>query len=165
MSRDDKKNYAHTWWTPERWIQWVFATFELPYFDPCPADWHESYGDYLERSWKGRYPIYCNHPGGRGNVAKWWGRCAKELEAGRDVIWCAFSVEQLRTMEPSPLDMPGWLVMPKKRLSFIWGGPDMDKREHGKPGKSPSNWTVFWSSVEPAETPDECRILRTGTGL
>ena len=44
-------------------------------------------------------------------------------------------------MNPSPFDIDGWLVMPKKRIGFVWGGP----------------------TVEPAETPEECVIVRTGT--
>ena len=88
-------------------------------------------------------------------------------------------------MNPSPFDMDGWLVMPKRRIGFVWCGPTLVRldgatkgklveydadihdenwivRRHGEVAKSPGNWTVFWSSVEPAETPEECVIVRTG---
>jgi hypothetical protein len=79
------------------------------------------------------------------------------------------------------MSLRGWLVMPKVRIGFVWGGPDMVKddkgklvpreekfsdratmRHHGQAMNSPGNWTVFWSSVEPAETPVPCDIIRTG---
>lgn len=79
------------------------------------------------------------------------------------LIWCAFSVEQLRHMHPSPFHLPGWLVMPRERVAFIWGGPDDPARGrvHGQPGRSPGNWTVFWSTHPPATPPIESVIVRT----
>jgi hypothetical protein len=58
-------------------------------------------------------------------------------------------------MDPSPFDMPGWLVMPRKRISFI-------NAKTGLPGKSPANWAVFWSNTEPADPPEDCIMVRTG---
>ena len=58
--------------------------------------------------------------------------------------------------------------MPRERVAFIWGGPDTPAegnkkaRFHGQPMTQPGNWTVFWSTVEPAEPPAESIIVRTG---
>ncbi len=164
------ENYAHTWWTPPEWLDWVSATLG-PWHDPCPRDW----ADRPQRSGLKRYwhtAFYCNHPGARGSTKPWWDKFAQSLQHGRG-IWCAFNSEQLRHMDPSPFQLPGWLVMPRDRVRFIWGGPDLYKthkptgekvlvRKHGERPKSPGNWTVFWSRVEPAEPPAPCVIVRTG---
>lgn len=169
--------YSHDWGTPPEWLEWVAKTLGSDYFDPCPAQW-DGVADGLEVPW-GR-STYCNHPGSRGGVVKWWDKAVREMNEGKELIWCAFSAEQPRYMHPSLYELPGWIVMPRARLSFIWLGPDMVKvkgkltermpehgdmpiaRIHGNPGKSPGNWTVFWTSVAPAEVPEDCVIMRTG---
>jgi hypothetical protein len=83
-------------------------------------------------------------------------------------VWCAFNCEQLRHLKPSPFRLPGWLIFPNDRIGFIWGGPDKvgaDGRvtlKHGERGKSPGNWTVFWTTMEPATLPRAGEIVRTG---
>ena len=77
-------------------------------------------------------------------------------------VWCGFNIEQLRHLIPSPLELPGWLILPRRRVSFVWGGPDTDKRKHGEPMRSPGNWTFFWTTVQPADTPGTSLVLRTG---
>jgi hypothetical protein len=105
----------------------------------------------------------------------WWQKFIEEEEylGALPFVWCAFSVEQLRHMDPSPFGKEGWLVMPKERIGFLWGGPDipakLDKngkviakeRKHGEPMKSPGNWTVFWTNCKPATPPQECLIIQT----
>lgn len=154
-------NYAHTWWTPDEWMHWIHCTIG-DYFDPCSRAWEPTHASGLDIDW-GRM-FYCNHPGSRGSTQPWWLKFCEEIGKGGHGVWCAFSVEQLRHMDPNPLTMPGWLVMPRARIGFVWGGPDTDKRKHGEVGSSPGNWTVFWSSVEPAETPADSVIVRTGVG-
>jgi hypothetical protein len=155
------ENYAHTWWTPPEWLDWVTDTLGGGWTDPCPEFYvpgQHTCG--LEYDWQTSF--YCNHPGARGSTPPWWSKFHKSLSHGTG-IWCAFSVEQLRHMNPSPFEIPGWLVMPKERIGFVWGGPDIPgKRKHGQRMRSPGNWTVFWSSVEPAEPPSPCVIVETG---
>lgn len=169
--------YSHLWGTLPEWLDWVARTLGADYFDPCPSNW-DGVTNGLLVSWM--LSNYVNHPGERGGVVNWWEKSVQEMVDGKELIWCAFSVEQFRYMHPSPLQMPGWLIMPRRRLPFIWQGPDMTKvggklveklpehglalvaRKHGEPGKSPGNWTVFWSSVAPAEVPEDCVIIPTG---
>lgn len=162
-------SYSHDWWTPPEWIQWVNETFlGQAWFDPCPGDWDPAaHASGLERRWGDR--TYCNHPGDRGSTPAWWSKAADEVtNGGIDLIWCAFNVEQLRHMRPSNFRMPGWLIMPRNRIGFVWGGPDMaatknaKARKHGERSKQPGNWTVFWSTIEPAPTPEPSLIVRTG---
>lgn len=166
------ENYSHCWHTPEEWIAWVNETFlGKPVHDPCPKNWDGV--DQHESTWGDRN--YVNHPGERGSTPEWWRRCVWNLNRGNAVIWCAFNVEQKRHMVPSPSMLPGWLIEPRERIGFIWGGPDIvvnekavEKgakpkwRRHGEQCKSPGNWTIFWSSVRPAPTPIPCVITQTG---
>lgn len=170
------QNYEHSWWTPKPWLSWVDETFlGREWFDPCPQDWAPgTHSSGLERRWGDR--TYCNHPGDRGSTHQWWGKGVDEVSRGGiDLIWCAFNVEQIRHMKPSPLRLPGWMVWPRDRIGFIWGGPDIvvnEKavargadpkwRRHGEICKSPGNWTVFFSTLEPAPTPSPSLIVRTG---
>lgn len=176
-------NYAHTWWTPEEWMEWAFITMGSEYlWDPCPMDYegggHES---GLERRWAKR--TYCNHPGGRGAAQEWWAKY--QLEQARHLgamrfVWCAFSVEQFRHLRQSPFELPGWIVWPRDRIGYVWGGPDMGMangklvecvgeyedlevhRKHGERQKSPGQWSAFWTNCEPANPPGNCMITRTG---
>lgn len=161
-------NYSHDWWTPEPWLEWVSATFgRSDWFDPCPADWLPEHGSGLDSVWLEN--TYVNHPGARGSVVAWWQKyCAQRSRLNR-FIWCAFSIEQFRHMMPSALELHGWLVAPRTRTAFIWGGPDTPatpssaERLHGQPMKSPGNWAVWWTSVEPEEPPVDSIITRTGS--
>lgn len=161
-------NYASDWMTPPEWWEWVDETLGVdrlmtPVFDPCPHDWNSEQPSGLDVEWPPG-PVYCNHPGSRGSAQIWWSKYIAEQERHRGklrFVWCAFSIEQLRHMRPSPFHLPGWLVMPRDRISFIWGGPSDDKRTHGEPCKQPTSWTVFWTNVEPATPPSECVIVRT----
>jgi len=83
------------------------------------------------------------------------------------VVWCAFNMEQLRILRPSPLELAGWLVVPRKRIGFIWGGETIvtkkTKRIYGERCDSPAQATVFWMNIPPAHRPPvESIILRTG---
>lgn len=154
-SRDDPKNYHDGWDTPPEWIEWVRQTLrETYFFDPCPSEWAPGDLDGLEIPWKEL--SYCNHPGSRGSAAKWWTKFVYEMcRFDRPAfIWCAYSIEQLRQLDPSPLQLSGWVVIPKKRIAYI------DQRT-GERGKSPAQASFFWSSVTPAEPPEECIITPT----
>jgi len=167
------RDYSADWNTPREWLEWAARTLRVPcakMFDPCPAGWNpHSDPSGLEIDWLS--PSYINHPGAksRGAAAKWWEKYQAEQErrAGRlSIVWCAFSMEQLRHMRRSPFHMPGWLVMPRTRTSFVWGGPRVIRRgqiirRRGQVAKSPGNWAVFWSNVEPVTPPVECVIART----
>lgn len=135
-------NHSDQWWTPPEWFSWVYRTLaddELVY-DPCPRSW-TGVECGLESDWTMRN-VYCNHPGGRGNAQKWWSKYLAEQERHRGrlkFVWCAFNVEQLRHLRPSPFHLPGWLVMPRERIQFIWGGETDGAKVHGEPCKQPTN--------------------------
>lgn len=156
-------NYSPDWWTPEPWRRWISRTFRTTaWFDPCPGDWSPSEPSGLDVRWDS--PCYLNHPGGRGEHLRWWAKYITEQPC--DFIWCAFNAEQLRHLRPSPLALDGWLVLPRQRIRFVWGGatftPARGKpRVHGEPARSPGNWAVFWSTVRPAQPPAECELVRT----
>jgi len=154
-------NYSADWWTPQPWLDWVSATIGGDWLDPCPGDWDGSVSG-LDVAWD--VATYCNRPGSRGSVAPWWHKYLIEQGhfAGRmRFVWCAFNVEGLRYMTPSPFHLSGWLVMPRERTSFVWGGETTEAREHGKPAKSPANWAVWWTNVAPATPPVDSVIVRT----
>jgi len=157
--------YSADWWTPPEWVRWVRDTLKCEPFDPCPCDWSPS-SEFsgLDHRWES--PAYVNHPGAkaRGAAQRWWDKYLEEQgkHHGRlEIVWCAFSVEQLRQLRPSPLELPGWLVMPRTRTAFVWGGPTKGTRIHDQIAKSPSNWAIWWTNVEPATPPVESLIVRT----
>lgn len=93
-------------------------------------------------------------------------------------------------MQPFPYSFyeESWLVLPRERIGFVWGGPNLyridnrtklytleeamhlvpDKnriklaRKHGEPAKSPGNWTVFLClGMNPSnDTPCEVEYLK-----
>ena len=157
-------NYSSDWWTPKQWRVWVTATLGARWHDPCPSDWTPDDLSGLDTRWLSR--AYVNHPGARGSSPKWWHKY--QLEQQRQggcmqFVWCAFNIEQLRHLDPSPFHLPGWLVMPRDRTAFVWGGETTEKpaRIHGEPARSPSNWSVWWTNVAPATPPVDCVIVRT----
>lgn len=175
------ENYSHDWWTPLDWKMWATLTLQRnggKVMDPCPGDWQPGDPSALEIPWGDC--TYLNHPGAKGSTALYWTKLFQEQarHGGRMAfMWCLFNIEQLRHMYPSPFNLDGWLIMPRDRIKFIWGGPDIPAefgvrkgkrvqtkapRFHGEPMKSPGNWTAFWSTVEPMEPPEPCVIIRTG---
>lgn len=172
MNHHTPQTYSDTWYTPPEWLEWVEATIGKDYFDPCPRV-HDPSRDGLTVQWS--HANYVNHPGGRGNAKLWWSKLIQymcsEMSFGDGwfnykiaypAVWCAFNIEQFRYLRPSPLELPGWLIQPRKRIAFIWGGETKGNRVHGQPCKSPANASAFWSTVEPAEPPHDSIILRTG---
>ena len=155
------RDYSSDWWTPPARMDWVRETLGREPFDPCPQDWSpDTHPCGLTIPW--RDGTYINHPGSRGSTKRWWSKAHAEVVGrGIDLIWCMFNIEQLRHMYPTPLSLDGYLVLPRERTPFIWGGPSNDKRTHGEPCTSPGNWTAWWSSVEPAKPPFESTVLRT----
>jgi hypothetical protein len=148
-------------------MDWVAATLKTPdWFDPCYWDWKPGDPSGLDIAWED--PTYCNHPGSRGSTALWWRKYRSESWRLAQFIWAAFSVEQLRHMRPSCLELPGWLVAPRTRVAWLWGGPDAPAadgraaRVHGQPMRSPGNWSVFWTTCKPARPPVESIVIRTG---
>jgi len=174
-------SYSPDWWTPRPWKDWAAKTldpaelYDDDVFDPCPGTWKPTDASGLEIDWGRR--VYVNHPGSRdGSAQRWWTKAMDEQDRqnGRmALVWCAFNVEQLRHLSPSPFHLPGTLVMPRARTAFIWGGPDIaEKRDgkgkvrkaarvHGQPMKSPGNWTVFWTTEEIPTPPVRSIIVRT----
>ncbi len=158
-------NYSSDWWTPPEWMQWVRATLGPRAFDPAPKNWKPGSKSGLGKPW--RFPCYLNHPGSRGSAVRWWEKSMHEGAATKPFIWCAFAIEQLRHMDPSPFELSGWLVMPETRIGFIWGGKTMTpdrgaRRVHGERNRQPANWTVFWSTRKPATPPVASIIVPTG---
>lgn len=149
-------SYSSNWYTPPEWLNWVEQTLGEGYFDPCPMDWDPTQESGLLIPWGPR--VYVNHPGGRGQAKKWWKKL--ENENPERVIWCIFNMEQLRHLPI--LYTPGWLVLPNKRIGYIWGGPTSGKRVHRQRMKSPTHWSGFWSNSLTANPPEACTILETG---
>lgn len=164
-------NYSHDWWTPPEWMEWVEATIGyegVRIFDPCPRDWNGTTSG-LDVEWD--ESTYCNHPGSRGSARRWWGKYIAEQKRQHGAMrftWCQFNVESIRQLYPSPFHVVGWLVWPRERTPFIWGGPDMPEakscaaRVHGEPMKSPGNCAVWWTTDRPATPPVDSVIIRTG---
>ncbi len=176
--------YSHDWWTPPEWYSWAEQTLNRvsgdEVFDPCPSDWKPGDPDGLEVDW--RSPTYCNHPGGKNksaNLRAWWakaGRERKRIGSSFALVWCCFGTEHPYLMKPSPFELPGWLVVPPRRLPFIWGGPTTYypaghrlagkvDREHGKPKKGAGDRATFWSTVEPAPPPTPGTLIIPTGGL
>lgn len=150
-------SYSSNWYTPPRWIDWISKELGSSYVDVCPQDNDNSNWNGLLEAWPGRN-IYCNHPGGRGNAQRWWGRYRGWIHyyEGCRFIWCAFNIEQLRMLYPSPLETRGTLVMPRKRLKFH--APD------GSVPMSPRYASAFWLNYSSPtnEPPDDSIITLTG---
>jgi hypothetical protein len=168
---DTYSDYSHDWHTPPEWWSWINETnANRTHYDPCPEDWDPTHYQLCDvANWIDAFDceddlglVYVNHPGGRGETQRWWTEGVRYVNEGGPLIWCAFNVEQLRHMRPSPFALDGWLVMPRERIGYLWGGPDTGKRKHGERCKSPANWSVFWTTLKPAPTPVPCTIVRTG---
>ena len=171
--------YSSDWVTPEPWWDWVYSTFGTDeVFDPCPTEWQPGEPSGLDIPWE--TGSYVNHPGSRGSAQRWWLKYQAErqrLDHMLRFIWCAFNIEQLRHLDPTPLGQPGFLVMPRNRTPFIWGGPNIAEkvnsegkvtasaRIHGAPMKQPGNWSVWWSTEKPAKPPVESIIILTSPDL
>jgi len=162
-------NYSHDWWTPPAWVDWVTATLGEGWTDPCPQDWKPGDPSGLDVDWSAS--TYVNHPGSRGSAALWWDKYqAEQKRHGGQMrfAWCQFNVESLRQLRPSPFHLPGWLIWPRERTPFIWGGPDIEAtdsraaRIHGQPMTQPGNCAVWWTNCKPTRPPGECVGIRTG---
>lgn len=185
-------NYSGLWGTPNGahgspdWWRWIECTFNRTHdaelFDPCPSSWSPDQPSGLEVPYPVDRPWYVNHPGSKGSTELWWGKAISEYQTASRVvhppqpalIWCLFSVEQLRFMDPCPLELPGHMVWPLARTPFI-SLIDYDPAEHGKRGKvrrkgcpnlQPGNWSAFWCSehvdVCVASLPVPSIVTRTG---
>ena len=166
---DPHANYSPSWCTSPEWWSWVEETLGgLVELDPCASGEYGdsnfadcklrggSYGENgLKRSWPGA--VYCNPPGSNSarSIKPWWSHAMSEIEAGRctELVFCFFNMEAVFSMDPSPLDLPGWLTMPSKRVRYYLDG---------KIGKSPRNRTWFWSTCRPATPPITSWIVETG---
>lgn len=156
-----KTIYSDKWGTPMEWFKWVRETLGTDYFDPCPATWAGG-PDGLTIPWPTDRGVYVNHPGGRGRFISWF---SKFMAHNGPKVWCGFNLSQIRLSCVSGwllFDAPGYLVIPHKRVPYVWLGPDTPTRSHGEAQKSPTQDSFFWSSVEPAEPPVDCTIVRTG---
>lgn len=153
------KNYLPDWQTPPEWMAWVGASLGADFFDPCPANPKR---DGLTVDWKAR--VYVNPPGANSvkSIKPWWEKHILERNQGfcNRLIWCFFNCEATRILDPSPFDMSGEFVVPKKRVAFI-------HPTTGKVVKSPRNWTWFWKSYEVpfVEPPEPCFYIQTSGHL
>ena len=151
---DPHANYSPNWSTSPEWWAWVRATLGGSLFDPCPTNWDGEQSG-LERRW--RRPTYCNPPGCNSatSIKPWWAHAMTQPALLRKgLVWCFFNSETVFSLDPSPLDLPGWLVMPDRRIAFL---------RNGVAQRSPRNRTWFWSSVEPSrDVPTGCRFVGTG---
>jgi len=158
---DPHVNYSPDWRTPPAWIEWARATMGGIDLDPCASPLqHEQFArknydgetfDGLMERWRGR--VYCNPPGANSSksVKAWWTKAHSRRLAA--LTWAFFNCEAIKSVAPSPLDLPGYLVIPMRRVRW-W--------QHGAESKRPRNWSWFWTTREPAPTPIECRIIETG---
>ena len=157
-------NQSAKWGTPGKDLGMICATIGSDYHDPCPSDWQpgDPDGATIDNVLIGQ-SVYINHPGGRGQFEKWW-EFAKVLLSmhSSDVVWCAFRAEQIRLMMPDLINIGGWLIYPDKRIHYIWIGETNEKNTYGEPGKSPANYSFFWSSVEPKGVPDGYIVMKVG---
>lgn len=157
MTPNPHKNYSSDWYTPDEWDEWVSATLGSFVLDPCPRRWGGSVSG-LERNWAEK--VYCNPPGSNSSasVKKWWNKARSEWTAGRlqKLVWCFFNYEATYAVDPSPWELRGWMVMPRRRIGFV-------NAATGKVQKGARNRCWFWTNVPPAETPVPCLIVPTGT--
>ncbi len=157
VKHDPHKNYFSDWQTPPEWLAWVQSSLGKGFQDPCPPN---PSADGLIIPWNHR--VYVNPPGANSvkSITPWWNKYVTERNSGRTtrLIWCFFNCEATRSIDPSPFNMPGEFVIPKKRVAF-W--------RDGKPFKGPRNWTWFWKSYEVpfVEPPVDCWFLPTSGHL
>ncbi len=128
--------------------------------DPCadlmqttvrPENFYAQGG--LTQPWWGK--IYCNPPGTNSSksVKEWWTKAMQHLPELKALTFCLFNMEQAFSLRPSMFELPGYLVMPDKRVAF-W--------RDGEPVKAPRNRAWFWTTCEPAATPIPSRVVPTG---
>ena len=165
MTTDPHKNYSSDWQTPPEWVQWASETMGGIDLDPCghsTAPSSKVAGHYfdgiaydgLASKWKGR--VYVNPPGSNSNksVREWWSHAMMQIDQLDALVWCFFNYEAVFGMEPSPLDLPGWMVMPQRRVGFF---------RDGKRIRSARNRTWFWTTKPPAPPPcDVSWVVGTG---
>jgi len=161
-------SYSDKWYTPEKWWEWIYATLGTrDVFDPAPAGW-DGEKDGLSYKWPEK-PMYCNHPGGRGNKQKWWDKIHEMLWYSNNrfiidfvlgatvkspipIVWALFNIEHAFMIENGPLEQEGWLVVPRSRVKWV----------PAKGGKSsPVCRAGFWTNVRPAKTPEKCFVFKT----
>lgn len=166
MTFDPHKNYRSDWETPLEWWLWAEATLGGTIdLDPCPnpnvLNWRavdnvdvSNFEDGLACEWHGN--VYCNPPGANSgeSVKPWWAHHLKERAAGNleRLVWCFFNNEHTRHLDPSPWELPGYMVIPRVRVAFL---------KDGVRQKSPRNWTWFWTTERPARPPVDCFIVPT----
>ncbi len=161
---DVHKNYSPEWGTPEPWLAWAAKTMGGIALDPCgdpdrltPHCDATLTADGLDRVWRGN--IYCNPPGSNSvmSVKPWWAHATDCIGIGTitAMVWCFFNSEATRHMVPSPWMMPGWMVLPNRRVAFVKGGSLKTQ---------PRNWAWFWvyNCEKIAPPPVDSQIIRTG---
>jgi hypothetical protein len=166
---DPHKNYRSDWQTPPEWVEWVHRTMGGIDLDPCAPVQLEDYDDNptlagslftpaengLAQEWSGL--VYVNPPGSNSvrSVREWWEHAHRQTAIDA-LTWCFFNCEAAQTLTPDPFKLPGYMVIPRKRVAFM---------TDGKLGKSPFNRTWFWTTSHPASTPIDCNIIRTGAAV
>ncbi len=168
------ENYSPDWLTPPPWWDWVESTLDGINLDPCsdrkyPGQASHRYhggrrgADGLKQTWNGT--VYCNPPGSNSvrSVKPWWAHAMAELDAGRttDLVWCFFNCETVFVLDPCPLELPGWIIMPSRRISFYRDGAlPIDPKTGRK--TAPRNRTWFYTTRRPATPPIMSWIIETG---
>lgn len=120
-----------SWGTPDDVIERVKRTFGGHIdLDPCSSDEHNqrigallyyaSVGQHM--LWEGC--VFVNPPGGRGVAKEFWLKAMEASKACASIIWLAYSLEQLQTLQcehvPSPVSFT--MCVPKKRIKFVGAG-------------------------------------------
>jgi len=157
---DPHAKYSSEWGTPPQWAEWARRTLGGIDLDPCSsdeanevvrADRYLSAGG-LDAEWSGK--IYCNPPGTNGStsVREWWAAGRDAVDRGHPIVWCFFNWETTVSLDRGPLTACGWLILPRRRVSFLRGGEQI---------RSPRNRTAFWTNRPPATTPEPSFIAPT----
>lgn len=117
MSRsDDRENYSAEWYTPPDWMAWIARQMEGDVYDP----FQPGRDDAMTAPWGAE--TYANHPGRAGGDARrWWARYRAQAGHIRRIVWAIFNVEHLVQLHPSPLQLPGTLVWPLRRIAWVDG--------------------------------------------
>ncbi len=124
-------------YTPLEWINRAIATMGSIDTDPC-TDYNavykaqrSCYAQGETQPWNGN--VFCNPPGTRGLPRKFFDRCCAHALDGNQVIYLAYSIEQLVWIQDFGIEME--ICIPRKRIAFL--------NKKGDPQGSPTHGNAF----------------------